>query len=104
MVSSPPRDNDLNRRLVNPEHVCVGCISWLPTFNPVNRVLRCVKGSCCDHTELDVDGYDHPVVVLNISQREGSSILGDLICIVACVGQFNLSKLHLLTLSTGNYF
>jgi len=56
--------------------------------------IKCNKQNCCDGG-LDNDAYDHPVVIVNIQQREGSYIRGDLICTVACVttyGNTSLSK------------
>lgn len=68
-------------------HVCVGCIVWLPPNTDGLYSVRCNKAACkCGHRELDDGGYNHPVVVLTIRQRMNSPLLGDLVCLVACVG------------------
>ena len=64
--------------------LCAGCIVWLPHKVLSAGSIRCSKANCCGK-ELDDAGYEHPVVVLSIKHREGSYILGDLICTVATV-------------------
>ncbi|PQE05441.1 hypothetical protein CJF30_00011389 [Rutstroemia sp. NJR-2017a BBW] len=46
-----------------------GCIVWLPdkNENETGKVI-CIRDSCCFGTELDNEGYNHPVLVLKIKQ------------------------------------
>src|SRR6187402_1379532 len=74
-----------DRRPIDPGHLCVGCIVWLPPRNSHHSSVKCDRKGCCDGDELEDPGYDHPVVVLSIRQKTGSVQLGDLVCSVACV-------------------
>lgn len=80
-----------DRPLVVAGDLCVGCIVWLPPRVLSANTLTCGTKNCCGK-ELEDGGYDHPVVVLSMKQKEGSYILGDLICTVACVGIILISK------------
>jgi len=103
VVPSSNRQSD--RPHIEAGELCVGCIVWLPPKDLANGSIRCNRASCCGR-ELDDDGYEHPVVVLSIKQREGSHMLGDLICTVACVttfGDTSLSKYRKKRLRTPHF-
>ncbi|KAE8448939.1 hypothetical protein EG329_008735 [Mollisiaceae sp. DMI_Dod_QoI] len=90
----PQNSGNNGRSPLEPKDLCVGCIVWLPSRVESDGGIKCNKQNCCDGG-LDNDAYDHPVVIVNIRQREGSYIKGDLICTVACVttyGNTSLSK------------
>ena len=83
--TSPQHQQNNNPRLrLLPGDVCVGFVVWLPPYKSRNAAIHCTKLSCAGE-ELGERGYDHPVVVLRIRQREDSRVLGDLICTVAFV-------------------
>lgn len=82
---SPPRDAKVPRPGLRAGDICVGCIVWLPSRKSKHAGIKCNKDACCGHAELGDGGYDHPVLVLNIKQRDESNIAGDLICSVAIV-------------------
>lgn len=65
--------------------VCVGCIVWLLPRNDHDQSIVCNRTGCCGQEVLEDAGYNHPVVVLGIQQRENSRIYGDIVCSVACV-------------------
>jgi hypothetical protein len=66
-------------RDVKPEEVCVGSIVWLRQRRPNEEEITCVRqGHCSDDFKLLDNGYRHPVVVLKIWQRRGSTEPGDL--------------------------
>ena len=80
---SEPRLADKPR--VEPGDVCVGCIVWLPPKDTLNSGIQCSCTRCYLPSALEDAGYDHPVVVVKIRQKNGSAIVGDLVCDVACV-------------------
>ena len=82
---APPRNALLERPAVKAGDLCVGCIVWLPARSSEKKNIKCCKKDCCNNTELDDTGYNHPVVVIKIRQRKNSTVRGDLICYVACV-------------------
>lgn len=80
--------------------LCVGAIVWLPQKITLSKEIRC----CCQShilgpSELDPEGYNHPAVVLKISQQSGSRNHGDLVCDVACVSL--LVIIHLVLFRKG---
>ncbi|KAE9377631.1 hypothetical protein N431DRAFT_500434 [Stipitochalara longipes BDJ] len=86
--TAQPR-NDQRSPALKPGDVCAGCIVWLPPkFNHEDPVL-CNRHGCCGGAALDDGGYNHPVVVIEIKQKQNSRQLGDLICTVACATSFN---------------
>jgi hypothetical protein len=78
--SSKGLELDPKSRDVKAEEVCVGSI--------VNEEeITCVReGHCSDDFKLLDNGYRHPVVILKIWQRSGSTELGDLMLGVSDVG------------------
>lgn len=72
--------------------MCAGCIVWLPSKVLFAESIKCNKQNCSGE-ELDDDGYEHPVVVLGVKQKEGSRVPGDLICTVALVGILRSQRL-----------
>jgi len=87
-LQPPPAQTE--RPTLRPGDVCVGCVVWLPSKDTSQRSIRCINDDCCGKGELDDGGYNHPVVVLKIRQENGSVVVGDLICTVACVNIFLL--------------
>ncbi|KAH6662055.1 hypothetical protein B0J14DRAFT_707881 [Halenospora varia] len=92
--SAPPPGARRERLILSARDLCVGCIVWLPERNIQQISIKCDKSICCGQSELGDGGYDHPVVVLSIKQRHGSTTIGDLKCSVACVTSFTETKLH----------
>lgn len=65
---------------------------WLPSKGLNGPSIRCVNEARCGK-ELDDGGHNHPVVVLKVRQKKGSSIVGDLICTIACITTFSDTSL-----------
>ncbi|KAH8685459.1 hypothetical protein BGZ60DRAFT_395218 [Tricladium varicosporioides] len=85
----------VERPRVQPVDLCTGCIVWLPKKEPDRDEIYCNCGWCEYPFELNEDGYNHPVVVLRIKQRKGSSIPGDVLCDVACITTFSDTPLSI---------
>ncbi|KAG9229063.1 hypothetical protein BJ875DRAFT_547272 [Amylocarpus encephaloides] len=77
------------RLKVEAGHVCIGCIIWLPAKGELNGEITCCCGGCSIPEKLEEAGYDHPVMIVNIHQRKGSSTIGDLVCDVVCITTFS---------------
>ncbi|PMD27099.1 hypothetical protein NA56DRAFT_743451 [Hyaloscypha hepaticicola] len=75
--------------------ICRGCIVWLPPKTSHDDAVLCNRDGCCDRSALQEGGYDHPVVVLKIRQRENSTLYGDILCTVVCVTTFQGTPLPL---------
>ncbi|KAH9213955.1 hypothetical protein DL95DRAFT_462615 [Leptodontidium sp. 2 PMI_412] len=90
-LQPPPIHTD--KPHLNPGDVCVGCIVWLPPKDFTRPSFRCVNKNCCRNEELDDGGHNHPVVVLKIRQKKGSTVIGELICTVASVTTFSNTPL-----------
>jgi hypothetical protein len=70
---------DPKYRDVKAEEVWVGSIVWLRQRRPNEEDITCVRqGHCSDDFKLLDNGYRHPVVILKIWQRRGSTEPGDL--------------------------
>ncbi|KAF4627837.1 hypothetical protein G7Y89_g10312 [Cudoniella acicularis] len=67
------------RTRVEPGDLCVGCIVWLPPKDDGNDNIKCNCSTCTYPSELNDEGYNHPVIVLKISQKKGSFVAGDLV-------------------------
>jgi hypothetical protein len=77
--SSKGLELDPKYRDVKPEEVCVGSIVWLRQRRPNEEEITCVRqGHFSDDFKLLDNGYRHPLVVLKIWQRRGSTEPGDL--------------------------
>lgn len=102
-----PRDWQDSRPRIDPKDLCIGCIVWLPPGSGYQIRVACDRENCCDE-KLDDAGYDHPVVVVKIRQREGSYTPGDVVCSVACVRNSNsilfLTFLIFAEISSGHDF
>jgi hypothetical protein len=101
-LAPPPVGNDDHPHL-NVADLYIGCIVWLPPRDPLQAGIKCDKANCCDNKELEDKGYNHPIIVLSIKQRDGSNVVGDLICCVACVGIFCCLLTSDLILNLGNF-
>ncbi|RAL65490.1 hypothetical protein DID88_001056 [Monilinia fructigena] len=66
-----------------PEDLVPGCIVWLADYEDGHEAISCVKNHQCNDPEKEKGGRNHPVAVLQIHQRHGSSVIGDLVCDVA---------------------
>ncbi|KAB8300856.1 hypothetical protein EYC80_002784 [Monilinia laxa] len=75
--SKPEKDELL------PEDLIPGCIVWLADYEDGHEAIPCVKNHQCNDPEKEKGGRNHPVAILQIHQRHGSSIIGDLVCDVA---------------------
>ncbi|TVY15317.1 hypothetical protein LARI1_G009302 [Lachnellula arida] len=82
-----------SRSQVQPGDLCAGCIVWLPPKKAFDSEIRCSCRACEGAEELREGGYNHPVVVLRLRQRQNSSVPGDLICDIACMTTFNDTEL-----------
>ena len=92
---TPPRRPTSNYALLDRSNVlagdlCVGCIVWLPPKVALDSNINCAR--CPAQEEMEEGGYNHPVVVLKIGQKENSTKLGDLVCDVACVSISGVEK------------
>ncbi|CAG8976345.1 hypothetical protein HYALB_00006117 [Hymenoscyphus albidus] len=93
-MESIRQQSNINRPAPRASDLCVGAIVWLAPKEISGEDIKC----CCEPhistpAELDHDGYNHPVVVLKISQRPGSRGHGDLVCVVACITSFDSCSL-----------
>lgn len=77
----PSPSNDRRPRpSIKTRNLGMGCIVWLPPKrDDDDRDIRCTREPCCDHRELQKEGYDHPVVVLKVSKN----YLGEAVCSIA---------------------
>ena len=67
----PPRDsqakNSSSRPRLKVKELCAGCIVWLPPKVDNDESIKCIrKEVCCNGKNLDIDGYNHPVVILMV--------------------------------------
>jgi hypothetical protein len=88
VAAQSPGDERLSRPHLRSGDVCVGCIVWLPPRGDHEQPIMCNREGCCGREILEDAGYDHPVVVLSIWQKEHSTRIGDIVCSVACVSNF----------------
>ncbi|KAF7924858.1 hypothetical protein EAE99_006335 [Botrytis elliptica] len=65
------------------EHLMPGCIVWLSNYQNGHEPIICVQNHECNDKVKEKDGRNHPVMILRINQRRGSSIVGDVILDVA---------------------
>jgi hypothetical protein len=82
--------------------ICRGCIVWLPPKSSHDDAVLCNRDGCCGRSALQEGGYDHPVVVLKIRQRENSRLYGDILCTVVCVCTICSQTPHRANLIAGN--
>ncbi|PQE06263.1 hypothetical protein CJF30_00005215 [Rutstroemia sp. NJR-2017a BBW] len=82
----PTRNQHNPRPKVRIQSIGEGCILWLPARNEnESGKIICIRDSCCSGSELDNEGYNHPVLVLKIRQ--------DGICSFAqAIGRVNKSQ------------
>lgn len=60
--------------------MCVGSIPFLPKKELWNGDILCARENHCNAEALPLLGWNRPFVILRIVQRQGSGILGDLMC------------------------
>jgi hypothetical protein len=97
--SSKGLELDPKSRDVKAEEVCVGSIVWLRQRRSNEEEITCVReGHCSDDFKLLDNGYRHPVVILKIWQRSGSTQPGDLMLGVSDVGCYQARSLTKCTL------
>ncbi|KAF7861776.1 hypothetical protein EAF04_007659 [Stromatinia cepivora] len=71
-----------SRESVLIEQLCVGCIVWMPEQKEGAESARCLMPQCpCNHSELDENGSEHHLVILNIFKTEK----GEVRCLVGKV-------------------
>ena len=70
-----------------PAHeICPGCIVWLGFKEDAGpEDIICVREGHCGPEIMKENRYCHPVLVLEVHQRPGSKIEGDLVCLVTDV-------------------
>ena len=60
--------------------ICTDCIVWLPwKVGAGPEKILCIRKGNCEGDVPEEDEYCHPVVVLEVHQRPGSNVEGDLI-------------------------
>lgn len=79
--TASPSSRSKGQAPLNAKDVCVGCILWLPVKTANYKVRQFEDPK----EELHENGYDHPIVVLKVMQREGSKRIGDLLICFALV-------------------
>lgn len=67
------------------DDILPGEIVWLHKPTGIHEPVRCVQAHDCLDPEKEVDGHNHPVLILEMHQREGSDIIGDVILYIAPV-------------------
>jgi hypothetical protein len=76
-----PKDYYGERKRLDPEHICVGGIVWLPRRLPDEERLKCtVTGA-----SLKDEGYNHPAVVIAIENEATSTDPSDPVVSIAAV-------------------
>ncbi|KAF7909987.1 uncharacterized protein EAF01_003705 [Botrytis porri] len=64
-----------SRRSRITRELCVGCILFLPERLEGNESVRCILDTCCcNKSELDKEGYNHYVVILDVFQSDDGEI------------------------------
>ena len=86
---SLPNDSQAYRLPLRPGDICVGYIVWLPIKENQGPSIKCRKDGCCGNEELKDEGYNHPVVVLKIKQKNRSKVCGDLVLNIAIVSRLS---------------
>lgn len=81
---------ELSSRQVLPEDAMVGSIVWLRQKYFGDEKITRVRPGHCGSYEIFEQGYQHPVVILKICQRENSTIPGDFYCAVTDVSTVKL--------------
>ncbi|KAJ8062917.1 hypothetical protein OCU04_008165 [Sclerotinia nivalis] len=57
------------------EQLCVGCIVWMPEQKEGAISARCIMPQCpCNNSELDENGSEHHLVVLNIFKTDNGEV------------------------------
>ncbi|KAL2073841.1 hypothetical protein VTL71DRAFT_11167 [Oculimacula yallundae] len=88
---TPPTPDAKRNQLLE---LCIGCILWLPYEEPNAESIRCVRPNHCDAANLREEAHGHPVLVLGIEQRPGSSLWGDVLVRVCDITTFNQTPLY----------
>jgi hypothetical protein len=81
-ATSRPMLSQRDRRLVA-EEACVGSVVWLRQRFYNEGDIPCIREGHCTNYKLGEDGYMHPVVILKMWQRSGSTLPGDLMLAVS---------------------
>jgi len=76
IMRPPPSNNQNQRSRIKVQHLKVGCIVWLPSREDDDESIKCIRELCCSNQELQDGGYNHPVVVLQVSRN----YFGDVVC------------------------
>lgn len=85
--SSTPRKNKWkNPPVTTLEELCVGSIVWLALKENEHKDLYCVHDQHCGGEMVNNRAYAHPMLVIKILQRPGSSVPGDWVrdCLEVC--------------------
>ncbi|KAN0107994.1 hypothetical protein V8E51_007736 [Hyaloscypha variabilis] len=86
-ATSRPMLSQRDRRLVA-EEACVGSVVWLRQRFYNEEDIPCIREGHCTNYKLGEDGYMHPVVILKMWQRSGSTLPGDLMLAVSELTSF----------------
>jgi hypothetical protein len=73
-----PNNSPWQDRQVPPQEACVGSIVWLRQRFDGDEEIKCVRPRHCNSKMMLEEGYRHPVTILKIWQRPGSTVSGDL--------------------------
>jgi len=86
--------------------ICTDCIVWLPWKEGAGpEKILCIREGNCEGDVPEEDEYCHPVVVLEVHQRPGSNVEGDLTgvgCKIAFCGPLLLKAMPRSSL--GDFF
>ncbi|ESZ92032.1 hypothetical protein SBOR_7579 [Sclerotinia borealis F-4128] len=75
--------------LLSAEDMIPGATVWLSEYEDWHEPIKCVKNHECNDPEKDREGRNHPVAILQIHQRHGSDIIGDIVLDVAIMTTLN---------------
>lgn len=70
---------------IHAEDVMHGSIVWLSKHQGWHEPIICVQNHECNDKVKEIDGHNHPVMILRINQRHGSDIIGDIVLDIAIV-------------------
>ncbi|CZT44910.1 uncharacterized protein RSE6_05161 [Rhynchosporium secalis] len=83
----------LNEKRTQILQLCMGAMLWLPYMEPSSASIFCVRPGHCGAGLIRPEAFAHPVVVLGIRQRPGSTIWGEVLVRVCDVTTFQSTPL-----------
>ncbi|EDN95026.1 predicted protein [Sclerotinia sclerotiorum 1980 UF-70] len=79
---------------IHAEDVMHGSIVWLSKHQGWHEPIICVQNHECNDKVKEIDGHNHPVMILRINQRHGSDIIGDIVLDIAIMTTLCGLSLH----------